>query len=141
MNAVDYNDGQSRIYPSSQKFVEVEIANKTGRAHVNWGLSWSPSNVGKMTLYTTDEGKSTPMNESRSKFSVAHELGHNMGLGDAYPIKWYDSLFNAREDSPREKVLEKDLMRVDLGTASVLDMIMIFQSHSTGDEQKFPEKK
>ncbi|MDR0569952.1 MAG: InlB B-repeat-containing protein [Clostridiales Family XIII bacterium] len=142
MNAVDYNDGQSRIYDAKQKFVDVEIVNKAGRGNVHWGLSWSTTKVGKMTLYTTDEGWTTPMSVSRFKYVAAHELGHNMGLGDAYEKDGYFfGLFGSRNEPPLNAVNKNDLMWVSEGTASVVDLSMIFQSHSTGKVQEFPQKQ
>jgi hypothetical protein len=104
-------------------------------------IPWSIGHVGKMTLYTTDEGWTTPMTESRFLFNAAHELGHNMGIGDAYHKDGsVFGLFGARNDPPLNVVNPKDLMWVDRGSASVVDLSMIFKSHGTGKKQEFPQR-
>jgi hypothetical protein len=77
-------DGVSAYARESSKGVKVKIVDGAGTSNVRYGLfGWSPSNPGKMTIYTgfTD---GTARTAQQFKYTAAHEFGHILGLGDAY---------------------------------------------------------
>ena len=46
---------------------------------------WSITDVGKITMYNSDQRSTNPYTELQYAATVAHEFGHTLGLGDAYP--------------------------------------------------------
>ena len=81
----EWENSTTGVYVAeSSKGIKINIGDGGGTSNVQYGLfGWSPSNPGKMTIYTGFSDDTT-RTAQQFRYTVAHEFGHILGLGDAY---------------------------------------------------------
>lgn len=113
----------------SSKGIKVKIADAAGTSNVRQGLfGWSKSNPGVMTLYSSFPS-GTVRSADEFKYTVAHEFGHILGIGDAYLPKYSPNTATAN-----------DMMRWNNGVVPVvseLNIEMVLKAWSRGKFQNF----
>jgi RHS repeat-associated protein len=121
----------------ARKSISINIVDDAGRAHADYsGINWRTDKRGGMTLYA---GNSIPANGFRKV--AAHELAHNLGIGDAYQETDPKTGKTIYEGAPIEKVARFDLMRVSsghpnaTGHTSVLDILKMIEANQTNTWQ------
>jgi hypothetical protein len=89
-----------------RSYIPIEIKNEFGTSNVDGitqampGDMWSTSNRGKTTLYI---GETFNYSAALFRNATAHELGHNLGIGDAYESR----------DGTIKAALESDVNKYD----------------------------
>lgn len=141
----------SVISSDKQKFLQAEIHNETGRSAQtvsNWPLgldfwsSWSIKSPGHINLYTSmrysnvsykSATDSSPYSGQEFESLVAHEFGHTMGISDAYGEKGY------RKAAPSCAAPSNDMMRVNGGVVSNVDVDKVLGAYMNNKWQEFPQ--
>jgi hypothetical protein len=114
MHATDYGPLGHTTAPRGQNLVEVKIVNRNDASNVCFGIfgEWSRQNPGYMTLYTgytIRPGTTRYISDTQFRLDSLHELGHILGVGDAYRIT--DSELQNRPNASVEYLHIHDIMR------------------------------
>jgi hypothetical protein len=114
MYAIDYGPSGHSTAPRGQNLVDVKIVNRNDASNVCFGIfgEWSRQNPGYMTLYTGYTrlpGATGYISDAQFRYDSLHELGHILGVGDAYEIT--DRDFHNRLPAPRRDLHINDIMR------------------------------
>ncbi|RXZ81563.1 RHS repeat-associated core domain-containing protein [Paenibacillaceae bacterium] len=120
LNIVDLGKG-THLTQKDQKSVLINIADEVNISNVKYSSNvfgyrkWTKSSVGKTTLYVGDDRSNITyptFNENQFMWVAAHELGHNLGVTDAYSRKGgktITSIFNKFETAVQNIDIEKVL--------------------------------
>ena len=135
----------------NQEFLEIYIDNRLkegNRPHMNGGQDeWTVSNTKKITMYRSSNGELPCYGMQGYGFTVAHEFGHVLGLGDAYGYEPGASKEIMREFGNRPEApntiecpnlgwKKGDIMR-DNGIVTANDVEMVWEAWSTSKWQYY----
>ncbi len=127
VDVTDLSKG-THLLRKGQKAVQIEIVNDGGISNVQYKKKWSKDNPGKMTIYTAFDNKTVRTSEEFG-YTAAHEFGHLLGIGDAYPDKVQPN-----------KSKGNDMMWWNNGVIPVvsnLDLMMVLNAFSQNKFQEF----
>jgi hypothetical protein len=143
MHATDYGPLGHTTAPSGQNLVDVKVVNRNDASNVCFGIfgEWSRQNPGYMTLYTGYTrlpGATRYISDAQFRYDSLHELGHILGVGDAYEIT--DRDFHNRLPAPRRDLHINDIMRSgQYGRQfSAVTIGLILHAQATNQYQQMP---
>ncbi|HHX61414.1 MAG TPA: hypothetical protein GX707_11995, partial [Epulopiscium sp.] len=125
-------------------FWDEHLGGMFGEQHIpHMEDGWSLPQVGRITMYKRDQRSPEDYEEYEYKATVAHEFGHTLGLGDAYPgANGGKTLINNAEISASSKGnwgVDGSIMYHN-GQVYSNDVEMILEAFATNKWQYFIDK-
>ena len=127
----DLNDGKSHTVPATQRSLSITMSQGSGVSNMPGGSWKSYSDPGEIYIYESRDGNL--QSAKNIGWIAAHEFGHVLGIGDAYP---------AVAGSPITDVYHNNIRSImnKFGThAQGIDIEMALKAYTTDTWQAWPE--